>query len=689
MVYPPTLPAADRTDSTIAAGNHAQDHNVAALALADIVEVLGADPAGDHPDLTERLGAVAAPVEVQYAAVANLLASTHAPNGVGTTWTAYGFLYREAAPSASDHHVTTAGGVKLYALPQLGQISLAALGVTEATANITPYIVLAATIAKKVLVPRGTFTMTTRWDGNGTHLIAEEQGESWLEFLMDARTMDLVDCKLVGLSVTSPYTGPTSAADNSPTGHYVSFAREIRLGDNCRVLDHYHENAAGGLNVAGAHIRIQRYEAANIHHYKGWAAALHVAGSASYDVRGSGFKFVDCDRGCEVEAGARDVTFTDGYQLRTHPPGYTGQPGDYATYTFVLDAHSHDGESACMNITYRSWILEDCGGGVTFIRSSGTNGTDMPRVCLAEGIRILGNRMTTGYEIIAVQGVTNRVRSVELMLGAGITSNMRVRLWGGGSRGNRVEGLRADAYALPLVTIDDQADATIIDGVDPALPTTGTGWLYDIAGRYTEVRSGTAFNVTGTSGYVRFQATADYSKVRGFDYQIATAETFTDAILIDGAEHVQVDVEGSNFATVPPRDIRGAGAARYARLSGNIDRSAGESIRFESTTSRNRNCRGLILSTSSATVTDLGTDNDVSGIQRGNFKTEATGSNAAIANGSTTAVITHGVTGTPGVITVTPRGLELIAVTARTSTTFTVSRSGSVGALSFDWRASL
>ncbi len=45
-----------------------------------------------------------------------LLASTRAAGGEGTIWQAGQFLYKEAASGATDHHVTTEGGVKLYAL---------------------------------------------------------------------------------------------------------------------------------------------------------------------------------------------------------------------------------------------------------------------------------------------------------------------------------------------------------------------------------------------------------------------------------------------------------------------------------------------------------------------------------------------------------------------------------------------
>lgn len=62
---------------------------------------------------------------------------------------------------------------------------------------------------------------------------------------------------------------------------------------------------------------------------------------------------------------------------------------------------------------------------------------------------------------------------------------------------------------------------------------------------------------------------------------------------------------------------------------------------------------------------------------------------ATIADGSSSVVVNHGVWASPTSIVVSPRSLEAIAVTARTATTFTVSRAGTTGALDFDWAASL
>lgn len=61
--------------------------------------------------------------------VAQLLASTEAALGPGVRRYADQFSYSEAASDATDHHLTTAGGIKLYVdLPASGRVGIAAFG---------------------------------------------------------------------------------------------------------------------------------------------------------------------------------------------------------------------------------------------------------------------------------------------------------------------------------------------------------------------------------------------------------------------------------------------------------------------------------------------------------------------------------------------------------------------------------
>lgn len=58
MAYPPPVPPTNRSDTTVAAANHASDHNAVAVALNAILAELGTDPSGTFTDVTARLAAL-------------------------------------------------------------------------------------------------------------------------------------------------------------------------------------------------------------------------------------------------------------------------------------------------------------------------------------------------------------------------------------------------------------------------------------------------------------------------------------------------------------------------------------------------------------------------------------------------------------------------------------------------------
>jgi hypothetical protein len=147
-----TLAAADRIlaqqaasvsesarDVAIAAGVQYPTEAAAVAALAD--GAFGSYLDGDGlPVYGQRDGSEMVPIpggwlgderiSETYSAVANLIASTAPARGVGRLWVAQGFRYSEAASDATDQHLTTAGGVTLYALPNAdGLVTDEAVGV--------------------------------------------------------------------------------------------------------------------------------------------------------------------------------------------------------------------------------------------------------------------------------------------------------------------------------------------------------------------------------------------------------------------------------------------------------------------------------------------------------------------------------------------------------------------------------
>jgi hypothetical protein len=55
MAYPPEVPPHGRSNTDPMVNSHPSDHNLISYALTDILNELGADPSGDHNNVTDRL----------------------------------------------------------------------------------------------------------------------------------------------------------------------------------------------------------------------------------------------------------------------------------------------------------------------------------------------------------------------------------------------------------------------------------------------------------------------------------------------------------------------------------------------------------------------------------------------------------------------------------------------------------
>jgi hypothetical protein len=97
-----------------------------------------------------------------FATVAALLADTSAARGEGAIWEAGGFRYQEAASSATDHHVTTAGGVKLYVLPGAeGRVNVLSVGARgDGATDDTSAIQVAIDLNLPLKFPKAVYKVT-------------------------------------------------------------------------------------------------------------------------------------------------------------------------------------------------------------------------------------------------------------------------------------------------------------------------------------------------------------------------------------------------------------------------------------------------------------------------------------------------------------------------------------------------
>lgn len=90
----------------------------------------------------------------EFSGVAALLADTLITvNVVGRIWRTGGFVYREAGSAATDHHVTTAGGIKLYVEPlATGEVAPEQFGLLGAGANDNALLTAALTTGLPVIM---------------------------------------------------------------------------------------------------------------------------------------------------------------------------------------------------------------------------------------------------------------------------------------------------------------------------------------------------------------------------------------------------------------------------------------------------------------------------------------------------------------------------------------------------------
>lgn len=175
MAYPPDLPPATRTDSTLSAVNHARDHNLAAAALRDLVDELGANPAGLYASVTERLLGISAAQDAEAIrtfldAMASVSAAATAAGASATSASSSAALAAaiaigdvDAAIAALVANKASAGGQALAALldERVGYLNVKTFGAkgdgaTDDTAAIAAaYAALAP--GATLVIPPGTY----------------------------------------------------------------------------------------------------------------------------------------------------------------------------------------------------------------------------------------------------------------------------------------------------------------------------------------------------------------------------------------------------------------------------------------------------------------------------------------------------------------------------------------------------
>lgn len=274
-----------------------------------------------------------AEVNVKFDTVALLLADTtlgySAPSAVvlsvGDEFTAGGYRYFVAASGATDHHVTTAGGVKLYVRPgPTGAVNVAALGVDDTGATaVTTAVQSLIGFADEIVFPEGTYycainvtsPTTIRGAGEGRTIITTEALANGTTITVSA------NLNLRDLTVKGHPTSASSKTISHAGAHTVIASNVTFTGTN-------HDPAAG-LSAAGDYRHCTFHSSAQPNALGARCfSALGIftdcvfSGGRTVEARDS--KFFSCRIGDLTTTNAVHVpdgaTANDG-----NPNGYTGQ----------------------------------------------------------------------------------------------------------------------------------------------------------------------------------------------------------------------------------------------------------------------------------------------------------------------------------------------------------------------------
>ena len=432
-----------------------------------------------------------------------------------------------------------------------------------------------------------------------------------------------VGCTLEKISTTSVAYPSASITDST---NYSLSSRRLDISNDCTVRDVKWTNAGGGLNAGSSVVRahIENFFFDYIRERNGQGAGYHITGGTNihaYNLNGD-----HSDRGCEIEDGAVSCSVNGGKMRRIYPDGYTGQPGGYATSSFVLNAHAHESTNGVKNIVFRDMEVEDCLLSIDCQRSTGTSTTDMPQNIVWENIRVLSPRTTGAVpNPIYIEGVNCRLTNI-VFEGTAIDSTYGplIKIFGSDSRGCVVENveigqkyngtavrIEADYTTLRNMSIEDQTGTATVED------------LVDITGDHVVVEDCNFVTPESARTFIRYRNGADYGHcTRNTFTHPSVNDVSTCAVQIEGEkckvyDNTATSTLASVFCKLTP-NASFDGAERCQVIDNNIDYGAAANvIELEANSQRNL-VTGNITGSNTQVILDSGTDNTVTHNKRGN-----------------------------------------------------------------------
>ncbi len=362
-----------------------------------------------------------------YESVTALLNSNEPSLGVGSIWTADGYTYVEAAASATDHHMTLAGGVKLYVKPIKGKFHVPAFGPSDDESADERELVQRALDASAgqhlyfgsrsyrlvgqltIPTPESTVEISTSAEHKIT-LEATETDQASIKVTANRVTIlgGNFDASYNATNTTSRHSGCNVLYFENTEGCVVDGTK----GQGGHYFIHFENNtAAPGTNINNSARNCQSDNAASTGFITSYSTGTEFYGCRAFEAGNDGFKTAEHTEGCRIINNLAERNGRDGFDLYD---GFlqsviTGNIArDNAFQGFELKGN-FGGSLSFDDYTLRQSIISD---NVADGNGENSGGTAVPNI-LIQQVRsaIISNNMASngfgdGFKLVDVQTVS-------------------------------------------------------------------------------------------------------------------------------------------------------------------------------------------------------------------------------------------------------------------------------------------
>lgn len=229
------------------------------------------------------------------------------------------------------------------------------------------------------------------------------------------------------IRVKSSTAYPSSAITDST--NFSDYQRAVKVNSDVRIGAVWVSDLAGGIDIyQSENVHIGFLHGRNIRSRLGQAAVWHPKQSTNCWVGHLDAK--DCDRAAEPEWSVLNSGVLSFRLESIYPNGYSGQPGGYATYSFVLSVHSHPTEGRCAGIFYGDGLVKDCLSAIN-VAASYIVGTPAPESAYPADVRfghVTIESPRAGRIPVELVGIGVRMASLRFTgtAGAGLTQMIQL-----------------------------------------------------------------------------------------------------------------------------------------------------------------------------------------------------------------------------------------------------------------------